>query len=338
MSSLLALSRARFPAAVAAEKYDIFTSLVDDMIVTLFDHAEVDSLVRFRSTGHRADAFVSSYLSGKLNVHLRRFVKNTAHFLDELEVCCSVISGSSALAILFRLPWTPQDLDIYTPRAYFYHVVAYLVHVEEYSVSFPRGSTYHVYGKVRNVARLTRSDGQRIDVVQSASNSPLLPIASFWTTAVMNYISATSFCIAYPHLTEANRSLISTTFMREADVQGVPQPTQHQELLAKYRERGFDLRLAHMSWTRESAVDAVCPGTQSVTCPLSIRYFGDRHCVTGSLRPVRTTRSTRKTVNLLEEWTAVWWRGGQTCGDMCGAAGAWVGGEAFTCNRSLVLN
>ncbi|KAL1940975.1 hypothetical protein VTO73DRAFT_7611 [Trametes versicolor] len=332
-TTLLSLSRARYPETTS---HDIFTSLVEDMITTVFDHTGVESLVRLRSTGTTADLYISGYLSRRLAAHLRRFVRNPTHFLDELEICCSVISGSSALAVLFRLPWIPGDLDIYTPRDYFYHVVAYLVNVEEYTLSFLSQPHYASYGNVRNVARLLRDDGQRIDVIQSESNSALLPLASFWNTAVMNYISSSGFCVAYPRLTEAHRALLSTRSTFVPNDGGVPYPDVDTDVVVKYLDRGFDLRFTHMGWIREDDASAGCPGMGSSHCPLTIRYFGDRHCVTGSLGPVQAHKTSSLRCDLLQDYTVVWWRGGPTCGGACSEAGPWVYGNSYGCLRSLL--
>ncbi|KAH9848084.1 hypothetical protein C2E23DRAFT_871376 [Lenzites betulinus] len=301
----------------------------------------IDSLIRFRSTGRVADMYISDYFLRKLRGNLCRFVTNVDHFLHELHITSSVISGSFALAILFRLAWTPKDLDVYTPRDLFWHVVAFLVRVEGYTVSFISNSDYSVFQNVHSVARLRRPNGGRIDVVQSETNSPLLPLASFWNTAVMNYITPTSFCIAYPHLTDAHRALMTSLDIDIFDgyVGRVPFPREGLLLLWKYERRGFSLRFLATSWDREEDPLSQCPGVGSTCCPLTMRSFGDKHCVTGSFYPVQgggplPPRPARR--NFVEELTAVWWWGGQTCGDGCGQAGEWVYGDTYSCVRSLL--
>ncbi|KAH9852844.1 hypothetical protein C2E23DRAFT_729604 [Lenzites betulinus] len=307
------------------------------MVNTTFDYLHVDTLIRLRSTGPVADLYVSTYLFKKLLGVLRRFVENPYHFLDELEICCSVISGSSALSVLFRHSWTPDDLDVYTPRDYFWHVVAYLVNVENYTkfelLSHP---DYNAYGTVRSVARLSRADGRRVDVVQSDSNSPLLPIASFWNTAVMNYIAPNSFCIAYPHLTDQLCAVTTAISPAEEDVSSATYPLVDPALLYKYEARGFAVRTDHLSWARTADPSAVCLGMDSPLCPLTMRYFGDRHCVTGSIPSVRGRRARRSlTKDFVKEYTAVWWKGGKTCGGECAKAGSWIYGSSYSCARTL---
>ncbi|EIW52161.1 uncharacterized protein TRAVEDRAFT_53589 [Trametes versicolor FP-101664 SS1] len=305
------------------------------MVVTLFDHLPIDSLVRFRSSSKAADFRIGSYMSRKLEAHLRRFVSNTHDFLHELEITCSVVSGSTALAVIFRLSWTPNDLDVYVPRDLFWHVIAYLVNVENYTVSFLDISDY-VSKKIHNVGRLSREGGQIIDVIQSESNSPLLPLTTFWNTALMNYVTPNSFCVSYPHLTDAHHALIFEDGVASAGKARVPFPREPEELRRKYELRGFELHLSPLSWIRTADPSAQCTGIGSALCPLTMRYFGDRHCVTGSLYPLEGRKSKELRVDLLKVFTAVWWRGGQTCGDGCAAAGVWVEGSSYACSRSLL--
>ncbi|EIW51493.1 uncharacterized protein TRAVEDRAFT_54531 [Trametes versicolor FP-101664 SS1] len=308
------------------------------MIETVFDHLHVETLLRMRATGAVADEYISTYLHRKLVGFLRHYVENPHHFLDELETCCSVICGSAALAILFRHPWKACDLDVYIPRDFVWHVIAYLVNVEQYTVEFLGDPDYTAYGDIRSVARMSRADGRRVNVIQSESNSPLLPIASFWNTAVMNYITPTNFCIAYPLLTDELCALTTTVLLLEDGVSGATFPFVGHELVKKYEDHGFSVHADHTSWARSEDPSASCPGMGTPHCPLTMRYFGDQFCVTGAIHAIRGRRTPRTLPNdFLGKFTAVWWRGGHTCGGECAKAGKWLYSNSYSCVRTLLM-
>ncbi|KAI0359246.1 hypothetical protein OH77DRAFT_1375134, partial [Trametes cingulata] len=154
----------------------------------------------------------------------------------------AVVSGSTALHILDiqgSARWVPNDLDIYTPLGKAVRLVSYLVKAEYYQYTGCHLSNYHGdFGGYTKVFHLEKS-GRKIDVIQSCTASALHPIPYFWSTHVMNYLTADSFCIAYPTFTLSGRGLLNPLplikhrYPRERTL----------SVMAKYQDRGYDFRL-----------------------------------------------------------------------------------------------
>ncbi|KAH9853917.1 hypothetical protein C2E23DRAFT_867870 [Lenzites betulinus] len=173
-------------------------------------------------------------------------------------ITCSVISGSAALHILDidrTVDWTPSDLDVYTPLYSAAQVISYLCIVEKYE---PYGDAINppypgVTSGFRSVVRLRRGE-QSIDIIQSLTRSALHPIPYFWSTHVMNYVTADSFCVAYPDLTLAGRALLNPIQLLELE-----HPSSNiVDKMLKYIDRGYDFRKHPTAWEMESDAATEC--------------------------------------------------------------------------------
>ncbi|KAI9059283.1 hypothetical protein FKP32DRAFT_1580279 [Trametes sanguinea] len=294
---------------------------------TVFDQLSLHTLQRLSSSCALLDGQIASYFGGRLSQRLEHFVRRPDHFVREMESTSAVISGSFALSIIFREDWMPEDLDVYVPDHSWFHMVAYLVHVEQYTFTLRSPSTYDSYAgvyaadasysNIRSVARLYRSDGRRIDVIQSPTGSALDPIAHFWMTAVMNYLTPRSFCVAYPSLTSAKRSILSP---RRAAVSTLVGPVYADiNLVQKYKSRGYDIRASVQAWNLANTRNGTCTAGDSSSCPATRRFFGDELCLVGSLDicylprcPFATDRHVR------DGLTVEWVRPGARCDGSCG--------------------
>ncbi|EIW54148.1 uncharacterized protein TRAVEDRAFT_89234, partial [Trametes versicolor FP-101664 SS1] len=172
---------------------------------------------------------------------LSDFVEDTAGLRATLRLLGSVISGSFALA--FLSPGYPhlsdiKDLDIYVPKDYALRFMMYLINAEGYV----HMSTSRIpYGQ--NVAHalvitLQRA-GQRIDIIPSINASPLFPISFFWASHLMNYLTADSFCAAYPEYTFAQRAVLSPVQLID---HRYPSP-EIVRVIRKYEDRGYQFRV-----------------------------------------------------------------------------------------------
>ncbi|EIW60987.1 uncharacterized protein TRAVEDRAFT_98979, partial [Trametes versicolor FP-101664 SS1] len=159
-----------------------------------------------------------------------------------LRLTAAVISGSTALHVLDidrAHTWIPNDLDIYTPAHTYQHVVEYLVDHEHYKVlKTDRAKPYsHTNPAINRVVHLERDDLD-IDVIQSCNASALYPIPHFWSSHLMNYLSADGFCIAYPDYTLTGRGILTPNQMI-----GFQLPTfRTLSTITKYVERGYEIR------------------------------------------------------------------------------------------------
>ncbi|KAI9067793.1 hypothetical protein FKP32DRAFT_1543326, partial [Trametes sanguinea] len=159
-----------------------------------------------------------------------------------LRVTRSVLSGSTVLHMLDlerASTWAPGDLDIYAPIHHAARVVAYLISAEGYTVDHTNAFYYSPDGVgLQSVVHLRRGD-THIDVIQSATRSSLHPIPHFWASHLINYVTADSFCMAYPELTLSGRSVINP-----AALDGFLFPRQRTlQVIDKYSSRGYSIRV-----------------------------------------------------------------------------------------------
>ncbi|KAI9064829.1 hypothetical protein FKP32DRAFT_1527238, partial [Trametes sanguinea] len=157
-----------------------------------------------------------------------------------LRLTSSVISGSTALHILDvdrAATWTPMDLDIYAPCHSALQVVAYMCRVEKYELLEHPDTYSYAAGGFDTVYRLRRGT-KEIDIIQSSTRSALHPIPFFWSTHVMNYLTADSFCIAYPELTLNGKALLNPIHLLD----NLHAPPSVVANITKYNARGYDFR------------------------------------------------------------------------------------------------
>ena len=108
--------------------------------------------------------------------------------------------------------------------------------------------------------------------------SPLLGITQYWTTLLMNFITADGICVMYPTLTFALVGLINPAWL---DKDG--NASEHVSvLIKKYTERGFELYIRH---------DAVPPIADRMVIldtsadPWKLRHARDSDCFSVSFGP-----------------------------------------------------
>ncbi|KAH9855227.1 hypothetical protein C2E23DRAFT_866854 [Lenzites betulinus] len=164
-----------------------------------------------------------------------------------LRITSSVLSGSTALHILDNeraAQWSPSDLNIYTPRHGLQAFVDYLCASEGYSVTKIDTSKYpYDNSSIEKVVHLQRTDHE-IDVIQSSSSSALEPIPLFWSSHLMNYLTADGFCVAYPTYTLSGRGLLNPFKLVGLQIP----PPRSINAMEKYVARGYNFRARPLAW------------------------------------------------------------------------------------------
>lgn len=255
---------------------------------------------------------IDSILIERWNEYLRRVVVAPIALRAMLRLTRSVISGSSALHFLLDSPrsWSPGDCDIYVPNGAALRMIDHLRRTEGYvfcnspeDASFydpdepnQSGDSAHY---ISTVNRLRRSDGIFVDVIESSSESSLHPLAAFWSTHLMNYVSADSLCVAYPTMTWNNSGCVASVINEKA-----------VSAALKYAERGFGLSSfkfnlgPHVRSTYPSILDG-CDNFPY--CPHSYRHFGDKWCM-------QTVFAEDHSIgNAVDRLTPRWRFGGDLC-------------------------
>lgn len=294
----------------------MFHYLTRDAVFHIFDILSLSTLVILRCTCRTADDYFAQYIANRLKITLGRFVDNEDDFLQEMATTSAVIGSSAAVAVIGRCRWTPVDLDVYVPHAYFPHMVSYLIREEHCEVLFDhlRGDLSSQVEALRCYAlRLRTAGGESIVLYRTPRLSALKPLLASWASMLMCYVSATSICVAYPSMADSHRGLLRPIRLLEYRYPA----GEVLRLIRKYEDRRFAFRLAQLSWQREDDIDAECPGAGSQYCPLTVRYLGDSYTVTASHRSLKEHRIRSPPVNHISSETLVWWEGGQACDEVC---------------------
>ncbi|KAF6745504.1 hypothetical protein DFP72DRAFT_824415 [Ephemerocybe angulata] len=159
-------------------------------------------------------------LGGAIREHLRlRVTKLLMSFElvgpDTLEVMKSsdtVVSGSAALELVVPGTCVPNDLNMYCPAGRSSEMITHLL-LHQYvpvgntpSVHEPtQGQSDHHYRVHNGVRRLFRFSHLKrpltLTLIESVSESSLLPIFFFHSTYVMNYCSSSEITCLYPEMT-----------------------------------------------------------------------------------------------------------------------------------------
>ncbi|OBZ68215.1 hypothetical protein A0H81_11693 [Grifola frondosa] len=202
--------------------------------------------------------------------------------------------ASFELLSIFQL-FSPNDLDIYVNANNAAQLITYLRDDEHYedrrNESPYHGSPFHALtptlhyplSGISCIMRLVRAN-RCIDVIISADDSPLTPLPYFWSTLVMNFVSADFICCAYPIPT----LLYLCGIVNAARVLTTPIGIiKTMQCVQKYASRGYNLVFSPAEW-RIAYADAT-PCESSPMCPARNQFFGDRASMTISLLPLPTS-------------------------------------------------
>lgn len=145
----------------------------------------------------------------------------------------TILSGSTALAIVEPAPWFPNNLDFFCPEHQYTAVCAWFqqhgYHILKRDVAsvspitltstdfvfdspddapvpipFLRG---HIGDGVRSIATLeNKRSGKVLHVVQAWSENPVVPVCFLESTLLMNFITGDGAVCMYPKLTHQKKS------------------------------------------------------------------------------------------------------------------------------------
>ena len=140
----------------------------------------------------------------------------SGNFTRELQNRRGIISGSVALLFLLwtSSSWQPGDMDIYIARNEYQPFLTALettcqVTYQPRDHSSPKNDYPSLF--ITNVRRYSTPTGLHIDIIQSASTSPVTPLPNFWTTLVVNFLTPHAAVCAYPHDTLSHHGFVQET-------------------------------------------------------------------------------------------------------------------------------
>ncbi|KAJ3474297.1 hypothetical protein NLI96_g12537 [Meripilus lineatus] len=194
-------------------------------------------------------------LNRRFNGMLAAYVANPARFREMLDKTESAISGSFIVRFVEGDgDWWEGDMDIYVDIISLQMVLA-LLELEGYTVQLGRNDSplyERAGGCIHEVVKLTNSTRRRsIDVIVSSKKISIYPIVDFWGTHVMNFLTGSAICVAYPD------TLNKIGYVIPGRIVDWKIPI----LLGKYERRGYDF-----------------PELQGDMMG-KVRYFGDEECV-----------------------------------------------------------
>ncbi|KAG8907588.1 hypothetical protein FRB99_003512 [Tulasnella sp. 403] len=247
-------------------------TVLEDCIDRILDFCPLPDVVAFSQTSWHSRTIVKKYLQRRVNNIFKEYVKTPLKMREVMRRHNCVISGSSALAFLLGADrkWSSQDLDMYAPSGRDCRKLIQYLQGEGFETNAVRTIPNHNYGDnhingvTKLVKRGVRDNGQNyelwIDVIESKSHNPLLPILLFHSTVVINWISADSVTVAYPALTFRHKGVCGIS----TNVNALPWANWAR----KYRERGFEI--VRDTRELEGPCGSACPGlwrgTNDVGC------------------------------------------------------------------------
>ncbi|KAJ7118462.1 hypothetical protein C8R43DRAFT_960430 [Mycena crocata] len=284
----------RFPPEITAE---------------IFSHMSVQVL---RSLGATC-RFYHKLVDDMLNRHLNRLVTPFGvpfnHLRYVLDATDSIISGSVALLALFpgsrfEMLFDPGDLDIYTTRTQYTHLIRFFSIYAGYTISTEAGQEYFRLGMILRVFRLIRAGSSlSINIIVSLAENSMMPVFRFHSTLVMNFVSGrgTGVFSAYIEATTAFKGVVNSAVFNLKTAHSI---RSLHAILVKYQHRGFTIL--------DLASDMPHTCTRDALCPSTVRSMLDQDSFFMKLqRPVAGSRAVNRVWNPRD--VLVWALGGVAC-------------------------
>ncbi|TFK84225.1 hypothetical protein K466DRAFT_496981 [Polyporus arcularius HHB13444] len=304
----------------------LFPDIAQDVAILIAAYVDIEGLLKLRALCRSGDQFLAAELYSRSRTMFRGIIGDYEAFVRELHLTCALVGHEAALHIFYPALGSPDEIHLLAPKRLFFHLIAYLVHREQFSLAVPDGST-----TARSRYVILSKGGRTVRVVQSQSPSPLQPIVQNWQTALFAYIAPTQFCNPYSPLTSNMQALFHPgIFARSTDL-----PASTWAQMAIWKKAGWRFS-GRKRDSRPGAQGTLCGGTPSPTCAAARRFFGDSHCLSGPTRSLADERVLAMPYDALQEWNVVWWRGGRRCSEECHSGAVEVEPGYRVCSRVLL--
>ncbi|KAI0059554.1 hypothetical protein BV25DRAFT_1782006, partial [Artomyces pyxidatus] len=242
------------------------------------------------------------------NTSLRSFVTTPASFREVMRQTRAIVAGSVALQYLsphVQEQWTPRNMDVFCPLTTCATVLSHLKLVEGYAQESAETTApffAHVWdgAGIVGVIRLVSASGRRVTLYTCEHNSPLMPLTYSWSTLLVNFLTADSFCVTYPKLTLRGIGCFNP-YLAPADAM--------DECVQRYLARGFTL----LSFEGNEVDHRVVPDS-GMYCPQTFRTFEDIACMRMTFAPGRQLPIEKRTF-IMD--LPLWKFGGIQCGGHC---------------------
>lgn len=243
------------------------------------------SLIAWRSTCLRNYALVNQHIRGSLLVLLSRFFPDPTAFLQAMVPWSALIVGESALSHILRDQSICKfTLELAIGNLFFRPFVECISrllplgsHLATITVKpAPDGFPFHRH--ITRIAEFHLTSGLLIVLYESSTPSACDVVSGYWTTALMNFVTAFTLGCAYPRLTFNRLSLLS-------DSRSHAMAWWDHDMAIRLEHLNFQFDFRPDSWPlykgmlSPSSSRSPTPidgcGKALYICPLQSRYFGD---------------------------------------------------------------
>lgn len=248
-----------------------------ELVRQIVAESDMTSLLALRRTCRTFYSHATAVLELDRRHLLLHYVPDAALLWYHLVQSRAVVGGLAALSFILRdSTILPLSLDIYVSALHGEHLEQMVDHEHRLRIDDIQtyDDPYNELGPcIDRAVTFQGRNGRFITIHTSISISPLEPIASSPTTALINWVSPYAFACAYPALTLRRRSLGEAPFG--------PEPLLHS-IQRQLRDFGFDIRAEPTAWPDYAHLAPAprLPGEQSCmrewyVCPCQGRFFGD---------------------------------------------------------------
>ena len=242
----------------------------------------MDSLLAWGSTCRDNYAAVNTELRLSLEALVGRFFPDPSAFLEMLIPWSGLIVGEAALSHVLHEPSICKtSLEIAISNIYFTAFLRSLSRLLPYGSLLdarvvkppPRGYSFHRH--ISRIAEYRLMSGLFIVVYGSCTPSACDVVSGYWTTALMNFVTARTLGCAYPRLTLRKRALLCKSRSSSMD--------WADRAMAMTLDRfGFKMGYGVHNWLVHGSRDTT-PGQSTMVgcgqalyvCPQQARFFGD---------------------------------------------------------------
>ncbi|KAK7680606.1 hypothetical protein QCA50_016388 [Cerrena zonata] len=243
-------------------------------------------------------------IAASFRLLLTTFSPDPAAFRHMMRRTNTIISGSTALYFLLRSPctWTPGDTDILVSPAHFDTALDFIMALPGATITYdsrkaPPGTYQAIRPNFQCLVKVTTLM-TKFDVMMSREASPYHSVAHYWTTLVMNALTADFFVCAYPFLTFSHRGAMKSRYVPPAPFE-------------KYTSRGFQLFTPGGPPAQPNQSCA-----RFIACSRCQHYFGDDDCLVFPIIDDDVSPSGNDTKTVQLNITTAWQLGGKPCGNI----------------------
>ena len=242
------------------------------------------SLLAWRSTCLRNYALVNQHIRGSLLALLSRFFPDPTAFLQAMVPWSALIVGEAALSHVLRDRSICRfTLELAIGNLFFrpfVECISRLLPLESHLATItvkpaPYGFPFHRH--ISRIAEFHLTSGTLIVLYESSTPSACDGISGYWTTALMNFVTAFTLGCAYPRLTFNRLSLLceARSYAMAWWDHDMANHLDHLEFEFDIRPDSWPLVKSMMSPSSPSLITVAECGKELYICPLQSRYFGD---------------------------------------------------------------